>query len=74
MTRIAKKQENTTHNEEPSHSIKTNPELARMLEIDDDMKTLIITKKLCRDMEQPEKEQRGITLLDFKTQLQCGKR
>lgn len=43
MTRIAKKQENKTHNEAPSHSIKTDPELAHMLEIDDDMKTLIIT-------------------------------
>lgn len=39
MTRIANKQDNTIHNEEPSHSIKTDPELAHMLEIDDDMKT-----------------------------------
>lgn len=39
---IAKGQENTTHNEEQSHSIEIDPELAQMLALADDLKTLII--------------------------------
>lgn len=58
---IAKEQENTTHNEEHSHSILIDPELAQMLELVADLKTFIIVilqifKELSRDMEQPEKE------------------
>lgn len=58
---IAKEQENTTHNEEQSHSILIDPELAQMLELVADLKTFIIVilqifKELSRDMEQPEKE------------------
>lgn len=40
---IAKGQENTTHNEEQSHSIEIDPELVQMLAlVADDLKTLMI--------------------------------
>lgn len=52
--------------------VKTDPELTQMSElVHDDMKALTTTmfqifKKLNRDMAKPEREQRGLTLCDFK--------
>lgn len=45
ITRHAKKQKNTTHNEENHQSMKTDPEITQIIElVDKDIKIAIITK------------------------------